>query len=66
MRYASVEDYLESLKESTTYTSKDIDLFFLQLLGGSRWNPPYAGVVSWEDTESSSLISQSNTLVEVT
>ena len=66
MRYGSVEDYLEELKESTTYISKDIVLSVVQLLGGSRWNPPYVGVVSWEDTEGGSLISQSNTLVEVT
>ena len=65
MRYGSVEDYLEELKESTTYISKDIVLSVVQLLGGSRWNPPYAGVVSWEDTEGGSLFSQSNTLVEV-
>jgi hypothetical protein len=45
MRYATMEDYLERLKESTTYTSKDIDLSVVQLLGRSRWNPPYAGVV---------------------
>jgi hypothetical protein len=66
MRYGSVEDYLEELKESTTYISKDIVLSVVQLLGGSQWNPPYAGVVSWDHAEGGSLISQSNTLVEVT
>jgi hypothetical protein len=66
MRYASVEQYLERQKESTTYRDEDLELFCVQLLGGSRWNPPYAGVISCEDTEADSMISQSNTLVEVT
>jgi hypothetical protein len=62
MRYASVEDYLKRLKESTTYTSKDF------CRAASRWIS-MESTICWcrflEDTEGGSLISQSNTLVEV-
>ncbi|KAE9375013.1 hypothetical protein N431DRAFT_534014 [Stipitochalara longipes BDJ] len=64
MRYASVEEYLDVMQQSKTYRDKDHELHIVQLLGGSPFNPPYAGVITSEDTDSKPIVSQSSTLVE--
>ncbi len=45
MRYTSAEQYLE-MSRGSNFRDPGLDLFYVQLLDGSPWNPPYAGVIT--------------------
>lgn len=45
MSYTSSNQYLEMSRQSAV-KDPGLDLFYAQLLDGSPWNPPYAGVVT--------------------
>jgi hypothetical protein len=52
MAHPSVEHFLQSPgRKKWTSDDEDYMLFYQQLLGGSPWNPPYAGVPALKNQE---------------
>jgi hypothetical protein len=51
MRYTSAEQYLE-MSRGSNFRDPGLDLFYVQLLDGSPWNPPYAGVITPQNSNS--------------
>ena len=44
--YSSVEEYKASCRKSTG--DEETDLYYLQYLAGSPWNPPYIGLLTYD------------------